>query len=222
MISSRTLLFVSSLLLSVVSAESHHSPQQKLNSTVVPYVPTEYWFPTLLDHYSKGGNSTSFNIRYIVNGQYWDPQTGPILFYAGNEGDVWGFYNNTGFMTETLAKELKALVVFGEHRYFGKSFPVNKTNAFNSTNNVYLTIHQTMMDYVELIKFIRYTYGIMNTPCIVFGGSYGGMLASWLRIKFPFVFQGALAASAPILYFKDSPTAPEPAFNDIITKSYKD
>lgn len=79
-----------------------------------------------------------------------------------------------------------------------------------------------MMDYVELIKYVRYTYGVMKSPCIVFGGSYGGMLASWLRIKFPFVFQGALASSAPILYFRDSPSAPEPAFNDIITKSYND
>jgi hypothetical protein len=82
------------------------------------------------------------------------------LFYAGNEGDVWGFYNNSGFMTETLAKELKGLLVFGEHRFFGQSFPVNKSVAFNSTNNVYLTIHQTMMDYVELIKYIRYNFGI--------------------------------------------------------------
>lgn len=78
-----------------------------------------------------------------------------------------------------------------------------------------------MMDYVELIKYIRYSYAAMDLPCIVFGGSYGGMLASWLRMKYPHVFQGALASSAPILYFKDSPDATEYSFNDLITDSYR-
>jgi len=57
------------------------------------------------------------------------------------------------------------------------------------------------MDYVELVKFIRGEYSAEDKACIVFGGSYGGMLAAWLRMKFPQTFQGALAASAPFLYF---------------------
>jgi lysosomal Pro-X carboxypeptidase len=44
------------------------------------------------------------------------------------------------------------------------------------------------MDYVELVKYVKYTYGVMDKPVIVFGGSYGGMLAAWLRMKFPHVF----------------------------------
>ena len=42
-------------------------------------------------------------MRYLVDKTYWDPATGPILFYAGNEGDIYSFYDNTGFMTETIA-----------------------------------------------------------------------------------------------------------------------
>lgn len=82
------------------------------------------------DHFDNGGSSPQFAMRYLIDETYWDPENGPILFYAGNEGDIYGFYDNSGFMTQTVAAETKGLVVFGEHRYFGVSYPFPPEVAF--------------------------------------------------------------------------------------------
>jgi lysosomal Pro-X carboxypeptidase len=45
------------------------------------------------------------------------------------------------------------------------------------------------------------------------------MLAAWMRMKYPHIIQGALASSAPILYFKGA-TKPESYF-EVATRSFE-
>jgi len=169
-----------------------------------------------IDHFNANGESDQYDMRYLVNKKHYK-KGGPIFFYAGNEGNVWTFYNNTGFMVNTLAEEFNATVVFTEHRYFGESMPFGK-DSYETENLKFLNVEQTMMDYVEFIRWFRTENHDEKTPVIVFGGSYGGMLASWLRMKFPETFQGAIAASAPIIYFKDA--VPEDGFFRVIDEVF--
>jgi lysosomal Pro-X carboxypeptidase len=165
---------------------------------------TEYNFTTRLDHFNNSNNET-FPMRYLLDTTYYNETTAPILFYAGNEGGIYNFYNNTGFITETLAQKFGALVVFAEHRYYGTSMPFNsKTQAFQKENLKYLNVQQVMEDYVAFTDYLKNTQfpALKDRAVILFGGSYGGMLAGWMRIKYPHYFQGALASSAPVFWFK--------------------
>lgn len=65
-----------------------------------------------------------------------------------------------------------------------------------------------MMDYANLIVKIKEKYNSTNSPVITFGGSYGGMLASWMRMKFETLVTAAVVSGGPILYFKDSIESP--------------
>jgi|TARA_B110001450_G_scaffold77991_1_gene74098 hypothetical protein len=147
-----------------------------------------------VDHYNNEVNgtvnaNTTFPLRYLVNDQYYDPSQGPILMYTGNEGDIWGFYNNSGFMTDTLAKKLGALVVFAEHRWYGTSYPFGgEAYAKLNKNLKYLTVPQVLWDFIDVIDVIKndQSYAnITNKAVIVGGGSYGGMLSAWMRMKYP-------------------------------------
>lgn len=61
-----------------------------------------------------------------------------------------------------------------------------------------------MEDYVDLSMAIRGNASmpeLKDRSIILVGGSYGGMLSGWMRMKYPNHFQGALAASAPVRWF---------------------
>ncbi|KAK2078013.1 hypothetical protein QBZ16_003881 [Prototheca wickerhamii] len=150
---------------------------------------------TQLDHFSWANDET-FKQRYFVCDKHYR-KGGPIFFYLGNEADVTLYLNNSGKRGLTLAPEFGALLVFAEHRYYGQSAPFRK----HLTRHMqWLTTEQAMGDYAELIWELRGSYG-PSTPVVGFGGSYGGMLAAWFRIKYPHLLNGAIAGSAPIWTF---------------------
>jgi lysosomal Pro-X carboxypeptidase len=123
------------------------------------------------------------------------------------------FIENSGFIP-VLAAKLNAVIVFAEHRYFGESFPFGDQSFVTSENVKYLSPHQALADYAYLIQYLKASY--RNVPVIAFGGSYGGMLAAWFRMKYPHVVLGAFASSAPLMHITDA-IDPE-LLNKIVTE----
>jgi lysosomal Pro-X carboxypeptidase len=66
----------------------------------------------------------------------------------------------------------------------------------------FLSIEQVFLDYITVLDYYKDLFSFTDSPVIAFGGSYGGMLAGWMRMKYPTHVQGAIASSAPILWFK--------------------
>ncbi|KAM5559411.1 lysosomal Pro-X carboxypeptidase [Rosa sericea] len=182
------------------------------------------YFTQVLDHFNYYPKSyESFQQRYLINDTFWGgaKSNAPIFVYTGNEGNIEWFAQNTGFLYET-APQFKALIIFIEHRFYGKSIPFGgkKDVAYsNSTTLGYLSSTQALADYASLIIDLKNNLTATDSPVVVFGGSYGGMLAAWFRLKYPHVTIGALASSSPILNFENI-TSPY-SFHDIVTKDFR-
>ncbi|CAN8004409.1 unnamed protein product, partial [Ixodes hexagonus] len=170
-----------------------------------------------VDHFAYANHDT-FKIRYLMADQYWDHKGGPIFFYTGNEGSIDIFANNTGLMWD-WAPEFKALLIFAEHRYYGESKPYGNQSFESPRYHGYLTAEQALADFADLLVHFKATYpGAGDSSVVSFGGSYGGMLAAWFRMKYPHVTVAALAASAPILLFTG--ITPCNIFSEVVTRAF--
>jgi lysosomal Pro-X carboxypeptidase len=189
------------------------------------------YFTQTLDHFDFM-NTATYQQKYLISTKYWGQQEkentllqpevckGPIFFYTGNEGAIELFWANTGFVTDYLAPKYGAMIIFGEHRYYGASMPFGN-ESFTGTNPKYLTSEQALADYATLIPALKDQYGAQACPVVAFGGSYGGMLTGWFRLKYPNVVVGGIAASAPVLQFNNTGVS-QWIFNEISTNDFKE
>ncbi|XWS72606.1 hypothetical protein CRYUN_Cryun02cG0054400 [Craigia yunnanensis] len=188
--------------------------------TPKPKIPFKtHYFPQTLDHFTfQPKSSKIFYQKYLINSYYWH-KGAPIFVYTGNEGDIEWFAANTGFMLD-IAPKFKALLVFIEHRFYGESLPFGKDSYQSAKTLGYLNSQQALADFAVLIRSLKQNLSSEASPVVVFGGSYGGMLAVWFRLKYPHIAIGALASSAPILQFDK--IIPWSSFYDAVSQDFMD
>mmetsp|Transcript_25947 Transcript_25947/g.26155 ORF Transcript_25947/g.26155 Transcript_25947/m.26155 type:complete len:525 (+) Transcript_25947:88-1662(+) len=163
-----------------------------------------------IDHFSFSDSIGNYNQRVFFSKEFY-AVGGPLFFYTGNESPVEAYIRNTGFMWES-AKSMKGLIVFAEHRYYGYSQPFNPESCTNTDTLRYLSATQALADFAAVITSFTEEFKTVGT--IVMGGSYGGMLSAWMRVKYPYLVDGAIASSAPVLSFVGmNPPVDDYAFN---------
>lgn len=59
----------------------------------------------------------------------------------------------------------------------------------SSENMQFLNVDQALADIAYFVKIKKSGKISENTKVIVFGGSYSGNMAAWIRIKYPHLFQ---------------------------------
>lgn len=171
------------------------------SSKIPPY--KELYFDQLLDHFNYNSfDQQTFKHRYLICNAFWKPNEGPVFFYTGNEGSITNFYDNTGFLFD-IAPQFGALIIFAEHRFYGQSLPAGPIKSFRKPYLGLLTIEQALADYAVLLDTLKVELNFTDAPIIAFGGSYGGMLAAYMRQKYPNIIVGALAASSPVVSIAD-------------------
>ncbi|KAL3619996.1 hypothetical protein CASFOL_034908 [Castilleja foliolosa] len=182
------------------------------------------YYTQTLDHFNYARLSyATFTQRYAISSKYWGGarNNSPIFAYLGDEQSMEDDFKAVGFLNEN-APYFKSLSVFIEHRFYGKSRPAGSMEEALNNERLrgYFNSAQAIADYAEILLHIKQQFSALYSPIIVVGGSYGGMLASWFRLKYPHIALGALASSAPILYFDD--ITPQNGYDSIVTKDFKE
>ncbi|GLE05727.1 hypothetical protein PINS_up014775 [Pythium insidiosum] len=159
-----------------------------------------YFDEAIVDHAAPVNKRTFWKQRYFVNEQFWAGRDFPVFVFIGGEGPLGPRTLTDRNFIHFLAEKHRALLVAVEHRFYGKSYP---TADMSLENLRFLTSEQALADLARFHAFLTDHYGLEGAPWVAFGGSYPGNLAAWVKLKYPALFAGTVASSAPLLAKRD-------------------
>merc|ERR1711970_646493 len=153
--------------------------------------PPETWFDQVLDHFDAT-DGRSWNQRYWENLEFYQ-EGGPAFIMIGGEGEASPGWLHYGQWYK-WAEEVGAAMFLLEHRYYGKSQPVEN---MSTSNMVYLSSRQGLEDLGHFITAMNTKHSLTGS-WITFGGSYPGSLSAWMRLRFPHLVSGSVSSSGPL------------------------
>ena len=158
------------------------------------------------DHFDRQ-NSNRWQQRFMVNDTFFlaaadSGRARPVFLCVGGEGPalkpevVLSGTVHCALMV-AAAKEMGALILALEHRYYGDSIPVPD---FSTANLRFLSSQQALADIASFHAKITALYNLTpeDNRWVSFGGSYPGMLAAWARREYPHLIYASIASSAPV------------------------
>ncbi|KAI0762442.1 peptidase S28 [Fomes fomentarius] len=155
----------------------------------------QFTFTQPLDHFSDTG--LSFEQRYWVSDRHYQAGGPVIVFETGESSGTSRIpILDTGII-DILANATNGLGVILEHRYYGKSVPVQN---FTTDSLRWLSNEQAAADsanFLANVKFPNISADLTapGTPWIYYGGSYGGARAAHMRVLYPDLVYGAISSS---------------------------
>lgn len=164
---------------------------------------TAHNFSVPVDHFHNEStyephSDALFSLAYWLDDSYY--QTGgPVIVLASGEFPGVGRipYLEHG-IAHILAKATGGLAVLLEHRYYGTSYPVPNVTLESLR---FLSTEQAMADTAYFARNIKFP-GLEHldltapgTPWIIYGGSYAGAFAAFMRKMYPEEFWGGISAS---------------------------
>jgi len=200
------------------------------------------WFTQPRDHFNYFNPNdpvtnvtTTFQQRFLYYDAHWAGAPAPIIMVPCVEaGPAPYYFGEYGWVIDTLAAELKALVVFAEHRGFGLTYPNPMSEGGDLSGWIpdaahvgVLTEAQVLEDDTALATSLRFNLSAWDSPLIAIGGSLSGEMSTWWRLRYPHIVDMALAASAPIFGFPGmtsdgkTPLCDEFSWNRVVTDAFR-
>lgn len=216
----RNFLLLLLLLASACAARHHgvsreHVFQQQLRQQqrTADADPPVQLFEQRVDHFNPA-DSRTWKQGYQVDTSLWGGKDFPVFVMLGGEGPMGTASLGGHYVIREWAAKARAAMISIEHRFYGKSIPLDGTLSLDNLR--YLTTEQALTDYAVLIQAVKSDIGATDRARVVtFGGSYSGSLSAWMRAKFPHVVFAALASSAPVLAQMDFPEYFEVVTNSV-------
>lgn len=172
----------------------------KVGAPKVPkgiHLPDEQFYEFQKVNHFDGSDFRYWRQRYFINNATYRAG-GPIFLMLGGESEASAAWMVDGAWQQ-YARDHGAFLVLLEHRYYGESQPVPD---ISTPNLQYLSSRQALADIAQFITYFKKLYlfqYLQNSSVIVFGGSYAGSLAAWARSRYPYLIDGAVASSAPMV-----------------------
>ncbi|XP_019768322.1 putative serine protease K12H4.7 [Dendroctonus ponderosae] len=157
-------------------------------------ISSDLYFEQRIDHFNPTDSRTYQQRYHLTENYYNESSTNHVFLMLGGEWEATSRWLTYGTWIET-AKHYGALLMYLEHRYYGQSQPFSD---LSTENMQYLSSHQALADAAAFIEGMNDQYNLTDANWIVFGASYAGTLAAWLRHKYPHLVAGAMSSSAPL------------------------